>query len=186
MLDSRCQLTDHHADVGRTTSGSTTLGRMTASMLLTVRFLSPLRNASLSDPCVYTIFPPASYVSQIQKNGNTTFFEAQAALARIWLGETPGTPTSHAQTKVRIKIPEPTKVGAVEAEKEEADKKVDEFPLPETVKEAQAILRRFENGARSVRGNEDVADSVAEHVLHDRKGLLDEQWLGTEEEELSA
>ena len=45
-------------------------------------------------------------------------------------------------------------------------------------------LERFEAAAREVRGDEDVADNVAQHMLHDRTSLLEEKWLGSEQEEL--
>ena len=46
-----------------------------------------------------------------------------------------------------------------------------------------SALNKFEDGAKLVRGDEKVADNVGQHALNDDTGLLEEQWLGTEEEE---
>ena len=112
-----------------------------------------------------------------------TFLEAQVALARLWLGESYGAP--NVQKKVAIKIPQATTEGIVESSKA-ANKKVEELPLPQTIDEARNIVHRFEHGARNIRSDESVSDSVAQHMMHDRTNLLDEMWLGTEEEERSA
>jgi phospholipase D1/2 len=106
-------------------------------------------------------------------------------LARLWLG--PGYGQPNVNKAVKIKIPEPTKEGIVETSAKEDDEKkkpkIEEFAMPETEEEARDIIRRFEKGAEDLRGDEDVSDSVAQHALTDRTNLLDEKWLGTEEEE---
>jgi phospholipase D1/2 len=89
------------------------------------------------------------------------------------------------QRKVSVGIPQETHEGVVEASKE-SNKKVQEIPFPPTEDEARELVRRFERGADGIRGDEDVSDSVAQHMLGDWTGLLDEKWLGTEEEELAA
>jgi phospholipase D1/2 len=69
----------------------------------------------------------------------------------------------------------------------EPDKKKQEWesiPLPATEEEARQIYHKFEEGAKAVRGDADVSDSVAHHCLKDRTDLLNEKWLGTEQEEL--
>lgn len=58
--------------------------------------------------------------------------------------------------------------------------------MPESEQEAEATLRKFEEGAKAVRADDDVADNVAQHMLMDKTDLRDEKWLGTEEEELTA
>lgn len=69
---------------------------------------------------------------------------------------------------------------------DETPEEVHEFQIPESEEQAEETIRRFEEGARSVRGDEEVADNVAQHMLDDRTGLQDEKWLGSEEEELNA
>ncbi|KAF8530716.1 phospholipase D [Gautieria morchelliformis] len=127
--------------------------------------------------------PYSSYIAMMEKNSGVTFHEAQVALARLWLGPSYGMPD--VQTTVAIKLPQPSSEGIVESSKE-ANKKVEAVAMPKTVEEAKDILARFERGARGLRGDEGVEDSVAGHVLRERTGLLDERWEGTPEEERNA
>jgi phospholipase D1/2 len=119
----------------------------------------------------------------MEKNSGVTFHQAQVALARIWVGPSSGLPD--AQTTVAIKVSQPSAEGVVESSKE-ANKKVEAVAMPRTVEEARDILARFERGARGLRGDEGVEDSVAGHVMRERTGLLDEPWEGTPEEERNA
>jgi len=50
------------------------------------------------------------------------------------------------------------------------------------------VIKRFEHGADVLVGrrNDDVADTVGQHALQDTTELADEQWLGSEEEELNS
>jgi phospholipase D1/2 len=59
-------------------------------------------------------------------------------------------------------------------------------PIPESEDAARRVIEKFEAAAKAVRGDEDVADNVAQHMLHDRTSLLEEKWLGSEQEELDA
>lgn len=88
------------------------------------------------------------------------------------------------QTEAKFQIPEPNNEGVVLSEKTPA--KIESIRIPPTEEEARQIVKRFEHGADTLRGDEDVADSVAQHMLHDRTSLLEEKWLGSEEEELQA
>lgn len=115
----------------------------------------------------------------MERNSGVTFLQAQVALARIWLGESYF--ASNGQKSVKIKVPQ-VQEGIVESSKE-AKQDIQEIKMPESEEEAKEIVRRFENGARGVRGDENVSDTVSQHMLTDRTGLEDEQWLGTPEEE---
>jgi phospholipase D1/2 len=88
------------------------------------------------------------------------------------------------QKTVQIRVPQETTEGIVHSDKTE--EKVHEFPIPESDEQAEDTIRRFEEAAKGVRGDEDVSDNVCQHMLDDSSGLLDEQWLGTEEEELNS
>jgi phospholipase D1/2 len=129
----------------------------------------------------------ASFISEMERRSGVTFLQAQVALARIFIGESYEVYT---QKTVGIKIPEPTSEGLVptskEKEKEKEKPKIEQLPMPATVAEARRIVEQFESGARGLRGDENVSDSVSQHVLLDRTGLEQEQWLGTEEEERNA
>ncbi|EJC99464.1 phospholipase D [Fomitiporia mediterranea MF3/22] len=124
--------------------------------------------------------PYSSFISQMEQRSGVSFYQAQVALARQWIGQ----PMSgeKAQDKVIIKKPEPTGEGMVLSEKTET--KTEEVPLPATEEDARQIIERFEYGAYDVRGDEEVSDTVSQHMLNDRTSLLDEKWLGTEDEEL--
>ena len=64
--------------------------------------------------------------------------------------------------------------------------KVEAVPVPQDEAECDRLISQFERGAEGLRGDENVSDSVAQHVLGDSTSLLDEQWLGTPEEEKAA
>ncbi|KAJ7899585.1 hypothetical protein B0H14DRAFT_3423899 [Mycena olivaceomarginata] len=87
--------------------------------------------------------------------------EAQIALARQWIGND----SDGSQKEVTISLPVETKEG---------------------IDAARRVIEKFEAAAKAVRGDEDVADNVAQHMLHDRTSLLEEKWLGSEQEELDA
>ncbi|THG95529.1 hypothetical protein EW145_g7942, partial [Phellinidium pouzarii] len=126
--------------------------------------------------------PNPSFISKMEKNSGVSFHEAQVALARQWVGKP--TPSIKAQDKVFIQIAAPTGEGVVITKDTEV--KSEEVPLPRTVDEARRIIERFESGAEGLRGDKDVADTVSQHMLSDRTGLLEEKWLGTETEERDA
>lgn len=83
-----------------------------------------------------------------------------------------------------MRIAQETTEGIIHSDKTPPE--VHEFPIPETEEQAEEVIKRFEEAAKGVRGDEDVSDNVAQHMLNDRTGLLDEKWLGSEEEELNA
>jgi len=102
------------------------------------------------------------------------------ALARQWIGDD----SNGTQKEVTVTVPVETTEGIVVSDK--TPQKTETVPIPESEDAAQQVIERFEAAARNVRGDEDVADNVAQHMLGDRTSLLDEKWLGTEREELDA
>lgn len=117
----------------------------------------------------------------MEQNSGVKFHEAQVALARKWIGNpSDGVKT---QLKAYIKKPDPTGEGVVV---QNTKTQMEEVPFPATEEEAQQIIDKFEHGADSVRGDAEVADTVVQHMLRDQTSLLEEKWLGTEEEERSA
>ena len=115
----------------------------------------------------------------MEENSGVSFLQAQAALAKQWIGKP--YPDAKDQDKVFIKSPSTEGEGVVVTNKSE--EKGEEVPLPATAEEAREIIARFESGAEGVRGDDEVADSVAQHMLSDRTSLLDEKWLGSDQEE---
>jgi phospholipase D1/2 len=124
-----------------------------------------------------------SFINQMESQSGVTFNEAQVALARQWIGQDPETN----QTTVTLSLPGTTsEPGLALGEKTKEESKTVTIPIPESEEAARDIVERFERGAENLRPDEAVSDSVAQHMLNDRTGLQDEQWLGTPEEELDA
>ncbi|KAF8057468.1 hypothetical protein FPV67DRAFT_564190 [Lyophyllum atratum] len=124
--------------------------------------------------------PLASFINKMEENSGVTFHQAQVALARQWIGQDP----ESAQKEVTLTIPTATTEGLVVSDK--TPPKTETVPIPESADEAAEVVRKFEAGAEGLRGDEEVSDTVAQHMLSDRTGLGEERWLGTEEEELNA
>ncbi|KAJ7758051.1 hypothetical protein B0H16DRAFT_1885472 [Mycena metata] len=123
--------------------------------------------------------PLSTYISQIEEQSGIKYHEAQVALARQWVGEDGGD-----QTTVTVTIPVETTEGIVVSDK--TPLKTETVPIPKSETEARELIEKFEAAAKRVRGDEDVADNVAQHMLSDRTSLAEEKWLGSEQEELDA
>lgn len=120
----------------------------------------------------------------MEQNSGVKFQQAMVALAKQWVGHAdsePGQPED-----VSVVLPDETLGNTAAVEGNKNALKTETYPLPKTVEEARQIIERFEHGADSLRSDEDVSDNVVQHMLHDKTSLLDEKWLGTEEEERNA
>lgn len=115
----------------------------------------------------------------MEENSGVTFLEAQAALAKQWLGQ----PYPDAKDPHKVFIQEPSTSGEAIVVTEKSEKNGKEIEMPATEEEARHIIERFQSGAEGVRGDEEVADTVSQHMLSDRTSLLEEKWLGSEQEE---
>lgn len=113
----------------------------------------------------------------MEEKSGVSFHQAQIALAKQWVG----TPETWSQAKVAIKQPDPTQEGIVI---EETKVKIENVDFPATVEEAVQIVEKFEAGAVGLRDDIQVSDSIAHHALMDDTNMLQEKWLGTEQEEL--
>ncbi|KAF7332538.1 Phospholipase [Mycena kentingensis (nom. inval.)] len=123
--------------------------------------------------------PLSTYIEQIENESGLKYHQVQVALARLWIGN-----DQTDQKEFTFTLPVETKENIVVSEKSEP--KTETVPIPQSEDEAREIIERFEKAARRVRGDDDVSDNVAQHMLNDRTSLLDEKWLGSEEEELNA
>jgi phospholipase D1/2 len=127
--------------------------------------------------------PKDTLIAQMEANSGIKFGQAQVALARQWVGDSadPSMPT-----QVAVKLPEPTTEGIVLSNKTEV--KLETYPLPRLYSDAVAVIEQFERGANALVGRQHdaVADTVGQHALQDQTELGDEQWLGSEEEELNS
>jgi phospholipase D1/2 len=120
----------------------------------------------------------------MEENSGVKFQNAMVALARQWVGQEDG--GSNPQQTVSIVVPDETLAPDVGVAGNRNALKTETYPLPRSVDEARAIIERFEHGADSLRSDEDVSDNVIQHMLNDKTSLLDERWLGTDEEERAA
>ncbi|KAF8490138.1 phospholipase D/nuclease [Russula emetica] len=127
--------------------------------------------------------PMNTLIAQMEANSGVTFNQAQVALARQWVGDSAN---PDAPTEVAIKLPEPTTEGIVVSEKTEV--KTEKYQMPRQYSDAVAVIEQFESGANALIGrrHDAVADTVGQHALQDETQLADEQWLGSEEEELNS
>lgn len=122
----------------------------------------------------------ATYIQEIERKSGVKYLEAQVALAKQWIGND----SNGDQKEVTLNIPVETTESLVQTDK--TPPKTETIPIPESEDAARQVIERFEAAAKEVRGDEDVSDNVAQHMLSDRTGLLDEKWLGTQQEELDA
>lgn len=120
----------------------------------------------------------------MEARSGVKFEEAQVALARQWMGEQANAGGVDPIKEVFIKSARPTTEGVVETKSTAL--KLTKVPLPVSDEEAREKVARFESGADQLRGDDAVADSVAQHKFEDRTTLQSEQWLGTEDEERNA
>jgi phospholipase D1/2 len=120
----------------------------------------------------------------MERNSSVKFGEAQVALARQWVaGDLLTT-----QREIILSLPREEEGSETNTEKGKEKDKPTTFkvPIPVDDEAARHVVTNFENGAQGVRSDDPVADNVAQHRLQDKTSLLDEDWLGTEEEELNA
>ncbi|KAF8169373.1 hypothetical protein BJ912DRAFT_181903 [Pholiota molesta] len=122
---------------------------------------------------------PAGFVQDMERNSGVKFHEAQVALAAQWVAGDMLT----TQKEVIVVVPQEESLVPADKPKAQATEKV---PIPQDANAAREVVERFEAGARDLRSDEPVSDNVAQHMLNDGTTLLQEKWLGTEEEELNA
>lgn len=123
---------------------------------------------------------PKGFINQMEQNSGVSFNQAQVALAREWVAGDDLT----TQTDIIVTIPQQEE-GLVNTNTK-SQAKTEKVPIPTNDQEARETVARFERGAQGLRSDESVSDSVVQHMLADKTSLLDEVWLGTEEEELNA
>ncbi|KAI5450885.1 hypothetical protein NCC49_002626 [Naganishia albida] len=122
---------------------------------------------------------PRSIIRAMEKNSGISFHQAQVAMARIWIGHDG---SGHHEETVVLERPkdetgDPNQTG-------EKQKVSEPVKMPKTMEEAEGIIRRFQAGAEGSDAN--VSDNVGQHCFQMGSSLLDEQWNGTEGEELES
>ncbi|KAF9652544.1 phospholipase D [Thelephora ganbajun] len=119
---------------------------------------------------------------EVELRSGVSFYEAQVAQAREWIGN-----DRQGDSIRELKIFEVKgNVGSglqLEGEAKKNDAKVKTLPLPQDRQQAKRIVDRFENVAQGVLGNFRVSDNVGHHAMKGSGSLLEERWSGTEDEE---
>lgn len=118
----------------------------------------------------------------MEENSGIKFQQAMVALARQWVGQDDVAPAEN----VTIVLPDESLGVTAQIDGQKNPLKTETYPLPHSVDDARMLIERFQHGADALRSDEDVSDNVVQHMLADRTSLLEEKWLGTEEEEKNA
>ncbi|KAG9018728.1 hypothetical protein FRB90_010196 [Tulasnella sp. 427] len=123
---------------------------------------------------------PASFITEIERNSGVTFFDAQVAKARTLIGDDGFWFENFCQIKRPSAFSglDDANLGMTEKQSTE---EVQVSQYPPTTQAAREVVQRYESGAP--RTDVMVADSIAQHRLQDRTSLLDERWMGNEQEE---
>ncbi|WWC93003.1 uncharacterized protein L201_007967 [Kwoniella dendrophila CBS 6074] len=121
---------------------------------------------------------PKQAIKRIEEKSGVTFHEAQVALAKVYVGS--DDVGGGQDETVNIEQPHDQTDGVDQINKKNTVQKA--IKLPKSIDDAKQIIERFQNG----RNNDDkhVSDNVGQHALQDKTSLLEEQWDGTDEEEL--
>ncbi|WWD20129.1 hypothetical protein CI109_104605 [Kwoniella shandongensis] len=127
---------------------------------------------------------PRGAIKRMEEKSGITFHQAQVALAKIYVGsEDVG---GDSDEVVNIEQAHDSTQGADQIGKKGTVEKA--IRLPKTVDEAKDIIARFEQAAKNDdKHMHDKADTgaVGQHAMLDETSLFDEQWDGTDEEELA-
>jgi len=119
------------------------------------------------------------FLGMIEQNSGVTFTEAQVALARQWAASD----TINVQNEIILGVPQKEDVFGLDKKDGKQKPATVRAAIP-TDDEALQTMESFQNGSYGLQSNQAVSDNVAQHRLNSDYSLLDEPWLGTEEEEL--
>ena len=122
-------------------------------------------------------------MKKIEQRSGVTFHQVNVALGKLWVGHGGNIEDPKDAT---VAIPTGRMLEDQTTSGKKPEIKTETYPLPATVEEARDMIERWQEAARSIRDDENVADNVVQHMLHDRTSLLDERWAGTEDEERAA
>ncbi|KAK4054720.1 hypothetical protein OIV83_000644 [Microbotryomycetes sp. JL201] len=128
---------------------------------------------------------------KMSENSGVTWEQAQAALARLWLGKDANEQEIQKNSQVTFALGieggEALMMADEGAKKSKKDKNAPPtitLDLPASYEDALGIVQRFERGDDL---QEQIADSIAHHASNSRSGsLIDEPWSGSEDSERAA
>ncbi|GAA5922074.1 uncharacterized protein JCM15063_003177 [Sporobolomyces koalae] len=126
-------------------------------------------------------------IKRMEERSGVTWYQAQAALARLQLGRDASEDELRKNKEVLIAVPqrggEQAAISDEARTKEQVAANEIKLPLPDTYEEAEQIVRRFEQADHP---DEKISDSVAHHAQKGTGSLFDEKWVGSEESERNA
>jgi len=123
---------------------------------------------------------PASFIQDMTQRSGKTFFQAQIAQARLFIGDD----TEWHQDSIKINAPgtyNPDTKGDLGTTSKDSAQAIETVPFPPSAQAALQTVKQFESGAS--RSDDDVSDYVSQHALEDTTTLASEKWLGSEQEE---
>ncbi|WWC65686.1 uncharacterized protein I303_108307 [Kwoniella dejecticola CBS 10117] len=123
---------------------------------------------------------PKTRIKRMEEKSGVSFHEAQVALAKVYVGS--DDVGGGQDETVNIEQPHDQTDGVDQINKKDTVQKA--IKLPKTIDDAKDIIERFQNG----RSNDDkhVSDNVGQHAMQDKTSLSEEQWDGTDEDELAS
>ena len=129
-------------------------------------------------------YPPfTGYIDTIEKYSGVTFVEAQISLAKQWIAGD----TITIQKEIVLGIPQERDIFvAQDDDKLKPKPATTKAPIPSDGEAALQAVEMFQHSAYGLQSNNAVSDNVAQHRLATKSSLLDEPWLGTEQEELDS
>lgn len=110
------------------------------------------------------------------------FTEAQVALSRIWMGDSPPPSPPQSVSKKEKEKRKWSRLLLLSKDRQPRESEV----MPRTVDHAKEVIFTFQLAAKNVREYEHVTDSVAHHAMFAATSLLDERWYGKAREERAA
>jgi phospholipase D1/2 len=122
----------------------------------------------------------------MEEKSGIKFHQAQVALARKWMGDKQPKEGEWVPTEVEVHIPQETSEALLLSNKTEV--KTEKIKIPADEHEADRIMKQFEAAANDgeLHAAHNVSDNVVQHMLYDSTSLHQEDWVGTEEEELAS
>lgn len=122
------------------------------------------------------------YIDAIENSSRVKFVEAQVALAKQWVAGD----TITVQKEIVLGVPVERDIFVVDDDKLKAKPATVKSSIPSDGEAARQAVEMFQRGSFALQSNKTVSDNVAQHRLAANSSLLNEPWLGTEQEELDS
>lgn len=125
---------------------------------------------------------PKGYIDAIENRSGVKFVEAQVALAKQWVAGD----TITVQKEIVLGVPVERDIFVIDDDKLKPKPVTVKASIPPDGEAALQAVQMFQRGSYALQSNKTVSDNVAQHRLAANSSLLNEPWLGTEQEELDS